>query len=580
MPSMKTTLFSSLILAAALAGRAAQTPAPDDTMMRAMRDELARSVAQLQMENLPKPYFISYAVQQHHMQSAAAEFGSTVGRSDSTYRRLVVQVRVGTPQLDNTNFRSAMPSYLETFGSQLSLDDDYATLRRQIWLATDKAYKAAVEQLARKKAALENKTDTDDTPDFSAQPATTTSDVEPAVSIDLDAAVALVRELSAEFRQQPAVATSNVRAVAEDESMWYVNSDGTSFVREKPMVGIMVAAATQAPDGGSIADHYQVFRHRWTELPAKAEIVTAIRALAEELTRQQEATMIEPYNGPVLFEGQAAAEVFAQAFAVNLVGRKVPVAESTPMGMSMSSLSNPENPFLDKLGARVLPESMTVIDDPTLKEFAGVPLLWSTKVDDEGVPTAPVHLVEKGRLKTLLVSRAPVRGVPASTGSLHGSMPSPTNLIVKSAEGLDAQALRAELLKNVQQRGKTYGVIVRRVGNPDQRFQAAAVISMLRGGRRVEPAIVAVKVFLDGHEEPLRNVEIAGVESAAFKEILAAGNEPYVTTMPFRVGILSTGPNAISVAVPSLLFEDVTLKKPTGQIPKPPVSKHPFFDRT
>jgi hypothetical protein len=161
-----------------------------------------------------------------------------------------------------------------------------------------------------------------------------------------------------------------------------------------------------------------------------------------------------------------------------------------------------------------------------------------------------------------------VRGVNRSTGSLHGNSPLVSNLLVSAADGLDATALKAELLKLIEQRGKDHGVIIRRLANPQLRSAAAGG----RGSSRVEPAILAVKVFPDGREEPLRNLEVAGIDAPSFKDILVAGREPYINTVPFRGMICS-------FAVPSLLFEDLTLKKPAAEIGRPPIAKHPFFDR-
>jgi predicted Zn-dependent protease len=223
---------------------------------------------------------------------------------------------------------------------------------------------------------------------------------------------------------------------------------------------------------------------------------------------------------------------------------------------------------------------MSVTDDATLAQVGATPLFFRAKVDDEGVPTRPVSLVERGRLKTLLVSRSPVRGVPASTGSQHGG-PAPSNLIVTASEALEASALKAELLKLVQLRGRDYGVIVRRLGN--LQFKADRQMMISSGGRdgvRVESAILAYRVFPDGREELLRNVEFGGMTPQLFKDIVAVGREPFVHTIPIRPAtLMATGMPVVSLVVPALLFEEVTLKKPSGEIPKPQLAKHPYFDR-
>lgn len=528
-----------------------------DAVMRAMRDELSRSMAQLQLENLEKPYFISYRVQDNRTQSVAAQFGSALGRNESLGRSVSVEVRVGSPALDNTNFQAGgFGGGGGTLGASLATDDNYDILRRQLWLATDRAYKQAVELLSKKKAVLQNKTRTDVLPDFSPQPPTTITDLRPGKPIDLNQAESLVRELSALFRDAPGVATSSVGLAAQEETTRYINSESGTFVRSEFQISFAASAATQAADGFPLDDHYRAYARTWETLPPKAALIAAVRDVGRRLGAQREASLLEQYNGPVLFEGQAAAEIFAQVFAPLLGARPRPVVENSGRGGGRGG-GPVENPFLDKLGARVLPDIFTVTDDATLTEIGGVPVFGDARVDDEGVPTRSVALVEKGRLKTLLASRAPVRGVARSTGSLRGSNPVPSNLIVSVSDGLDAATLKTELLKLIEQRGKDYGIIVRRLGNQ---------------GLRSAPVALAVKIFPDGREEPLRNIEVAGIDAPAFKDILVAGREPYLHTASFR-GSMCT------FAVPSLLFEDITLKKPAGEIGKPPIAKHPFFDR-
>jgi hypothetical protein len=389
------------------------------------------------------------------------------------------------------------------------------------------------------------------------------------------AAEGLVRELSAVFRESPAVATSTVSLNAGRELTRYLNSEGTSFVRDGFIVGLDATAATQATDGSPLSDHFLLFRRSWSDLPPRADLLRALRELASRLTALKDAVLLEQYNGPVLFDGQAAAEIFSQVFAQRLVARKRPVTEGGPMEGFAASI---ENPFADKLGSRVLPDFMSVTDDPTVTRLGDAPLFGDDKVDDEGVPARAVKLVEGGRLKTLLVSRAIVRGVPKSTGSFQGSGPSPRSLIVSAADGLAPDVLKAELLRVVQQRGKEYGVIVRRLGDPLVGGPREAASPGGGDGVRVEPAILAYRVFADGREELLRNVELGGMNVTLFKDILAAGQEPSVLTIPFRTAA-SRSAQVVSFAVPSLLFEDVTLKKPSGEIPKPQVAKHPYFDK-
>jgi PmbA/TldA metallopeptidase C-terminal domain len=571
------TMRALLCACACLWAGALHALAPEDVVARAMRDELARSVAELRLEGLEKPYFLAYRVEERRIQRVAATFGSTIALGTTRNRSLRVEVRVGSPALDNTNFVAA-GSYSVSDGAisaDLPVDDDYTELRRQIWLATDRAYKQAAEGLARKQAALGNKTRTDETPDFSAQEPNSSEDVHPGQPLDMTQAENLVRELSAVFRDAPAVATSLVSLSAADELTRYVNSEGTTFVRDAFLIGIEATARTQADDGFALGDHRIWYRRAWSELPPKTALVAELRELAGHLTELRGASVARGYNGPVLFEGEAAAEIFSQVFAPRLLAKKRPVAENGQMDGFAATL---ENPFVDKLGARVLAESLSVSDEPALARLGGEELVGGTLVDDEGVPTQSVKLVEKGRLKTLLVSRSPVRGIAKSNGSFQGSGPTPHNLIVSASGGLGAPDLEAELIRLAGLRGNEYGVIVRRIANPFIGAVRDGARPSSSDGVRVEPVILAYKIFPDGHEELLRNAEIAGMSPLLFKDVLAAGREPYVYSVPFR-STESPELQVVSFAVPSLLFEEVTLRRPSGDVSKPQVAPHPFFDR-
>jgi hypothetical protein len=202
-------------------------------------------------------------------------------------------------------------------------------------------------------------------------------------------------------------------------------------------------------------------------------------------------------------------------------------------------------------------------------------------------------LIEAGYLKTLLSTRTGVRTIRGSSGSRRGSGPQPTNLVMTTTKGLAEGELRQELLKLLAMRNKPFGVVVRRVGNPLLRAARSptAFFSMMGGPLnmpRVEGGLVAFKLFPDGREELLRGVEIAGLGPEAFKDIVAASQAGTPYSAPFRpassrLASMTTGmmggDAVVSLVTPSLLFEEVNLKKPSGDIPQPPAAKHPFFDR-
>jgi len=541
------------VLTLALPARAA-----DDVVMKAMRDELDRSMKQLHLEKLDKPYFIAYRVQDRTQLSASATFGALLSGGISRARYLTVQVRVGDYQRDNSNFL-AFPLRANglTETVLLPIDDDYQELRRQIWLATDGGYKAAIETLSRKRAALENRTTRENLPDFSREQPTTALEPPSPVKMDLARAEALVRNLSAIFRQQPEIFTSSTSLEVSDTRSWYLNSEGSVTTQESSAATFVAGAQTQAADGMMLPDWVMASAHSMEDLPSESELAVQIRAMADRLTRLRHAPLVDRYTGPVLFDGGAGSELFSQVIAPKFLDMRVPASDNLQIETYAAQSASK---FQDRLGARVLPTFLSVVDDPTQSSYQGTPLLGGHTVDDEGVRPRPTTLVEKGILKTLLATRDPVSGIPQSTGSFRTFGAQPSNLIVAVENGKSEQELKDQLLSLVKQRNKEFGIEARRVGRE------------------------IYKVYADGHEELVRQGQFDGLDEAAFKDLAAVSRDLTVYTIPFaayggRFYAGQPGMPLVSLVVPSLLFEDLTLKPTAGELPKLPLSKHPFFEK-
>jgi len=571
--------------------------AQDDVVLRAMRDELARSMQQLQLEKLEKPYFIAYRVTEKNSAEAKASFGALLSSSSVRTRFLAVEVRVGSPKFDNGHFLSM--SFLNRGGlaggfggvEQLPLEDNYRELRRQLWLATDSAYKKALEDLSRKRAALENKTNTEEIPDFSQeQPATITEAQAPA-EIDATQLESLARSLSAVFKGSPTIFSDPAEVTMEQAYTRYVNSEGTTFTRNTPEAGVVLRAETQADDGTPLHDFVAAYGHSIDALPSPHDLESRALAMGQRLEKLRSAPVLDHYNGPVLFEGQAAAELFSQVIAPALLSVRLPLSDAPQFGLFSGNLGNP---FQDRLGGRVLPDFLSVADDPTLSRYEGEPLLGGRRVDDDGVPTRRTVLVENGTLKTLLATRDPVAGVTQSTGSRRGGTVAPSNLLVTATQGLPGEAMKAKLLSLVKQRGKPFGIVVERLANPMTGEARDVIMSLMTGlfpGQGGEgptrPALVAYKIFPDGREELLRNVAIEGATTASFKDAVAASTRavvystPFVSMGPSVFSIFAGGSPAemgapiVSLVVPSLLLDDISLKQPMKELPKLPLSSRP-----
>ena len=567
--------------------------AQESVLMKALRDELGRTMEKLRLEDMERPYFVAYWVQETNNLGIEASLGGLLSHRKASNRYLSVQLRVGDHSFDNTNFfdtagfrsrviRAGGPTYLP-------LEDDYDELRRQIWLATDGAYKQAVQRLAKKRAVLQNKTRVEEVADFSQEEAVEFRDSRPSAKPAGRAQVeAAVTELSSLFKEAPHVFASNVRAERINTTTYFVNSEGSSYIKNEPSVSIRVLAGTQASDGTELADFVVAYGRSWEDLPGRMELEKKVREMAAHLGRLRDAETVDLYSGPVLFEGQAAAELVNQGLVPKLLAQRIPMLDD-PRREQFFQMAR--NPFQDKLGARVLPRFLSVVDDPTAGKFGEIPLLGGYQVDEEGVKSRETTVIQRGILKTLLTTRNPVRGIPESTGHRRNMGPSPSNLFVQARNAMSGDEIKQELLSLVQERGLDYGIIVRRMGNPNLKLSRnRRAPLMMRGAMRepqVEPAILAYKLLPDGREELIQKVVLSGFSESSFRDIVAASDVPmkYDTkyqrrargfSMLFAFGSGgSFGTPLVSLVTPSLLFEDLTLKRPTEAIPRPPVTPPP-----
>ena len=550
----------------------------EGALMRAMRDELARTVAELRMEELEAPYFVSYTVRDSQRMGTQASFGALLPSIARRTRVLTVEVRIGDSSFDNTNFLSfALGRRSGPNTSSLPLEDDMVELRRQIWLATDTAYKNALEVLAAKRAALTNATASEELGDL--------SPAEPYIYFEepdrrlppLADIQSLVRRLSGLFKGMPHVMESGARAAVRYRRTYYVNSEGSSFIRNDPAAYLNVVAHTQAPDGSVLSDFVAAYGASWDEIAGQEDLTARVTAMGQGLAARRSATSIDDYIGPVLFEGQAAAELIAQLLAPRLVATRAPLVDAPPN----VSFSVPENPFTDKLGARVMARGLSVRDDATLGSEG---FLGGYAVDDEAISAGSTSLVENGVLKTLLTTRNPVRGVNASTGNRRGRRAAPSNLLVTSRRGLSREEMLAELMLLVEERQAEFGVVIRRLGNPGYRPPPVSGSNASGSKSGVDDATLAYKVYRDGREELMQAAEFSGIADSMFKEIVAASDSSTLYTFiypspgsGFQSGIPDFWGNFVSVSVPDLLFDELTLRKPSGNMPRPPVAGHPFF---
>ena len=584
-------------LALALPGArpvAAQAPADAakqiaaDAVLAAMNAEMerARGLRLVSLED--DVYFIQYAVDDTENFSVRATLGAVVSRGRARMRVPRIDLRVGSYDFDNTNY-----VYSDFFArrgmiGQPPLDDDPYALRVYFWLATDRVFKGAMAAIARKRAALQNVTQREELPDFSRAEPVALIEPRRREEVSEDEWTDRVRRLSALFARYPAVKQSQVRFESIQATVYLMNSEGTVARYPEILHFVEFRGEGQAPDGMLLRDAGVIEALRIADLPPPAELEQAVEETARRIQELAAAPVGEAYVGPALFEGDAAPQLFAQLLGENLGLTRRPVPEPG------RSVDFRDSELAGRLGARVLPEWMDVFDDPTLEEWEGRPLLGHYRLDLEGVRPRPLQVVEKGILKAFLLTRQPVRNFTGSNGRARlpgrygANTPKFSNLIIEARETVTVEELRRRLIELCRERGKDYGIVVRKLDFPssasgDEIHRSSRRRREQGGGRLFSSPIAVYRLYADGREELVRGLEFRDVSARLLRDILAASGERRAfhflgSTAP--MSLIGAGGYVVpmSVVAPAVLVEDVELAPverdwPTLPVVPPPPSE-------
>jgi predicted Zn-dependent protease len=555
----------------------------DDPFLEAMVAELTRSL-RLSIAG-ETPYYIEYMIEDGVNFACQATLGGLLNSSLSPYRLPRVMVRVGSYEFDNTNaVFTGQVRGARYDSNRWPLEFSRQQIQQDLWLATDRAYKAAVQEITLKKSALQNLTLSEKINDFAKQAPLVKLLPAAKSQVDPKKWENMARRLSSIFLSYPKVLDSRVEIDDGASTFYFANTEGTRVRAPEAVCSIRARAEAFAADGAIIRNHRFFHAFRLDGMPQEAVIRQEIEAMARHLTGLVDAPVGEAYTGPVLFEPFAAGQLFAQVFGNQLQGSRDPVSvPGRPVNLPPSELES-------RLNGRVLPDFIDVIDDPNAM-WNGRPLYGNTEVDYEGVAPSKLTLVEKGTLKTLLYSRQPVRGHEGSTG--RGRMPGgfgaaasvPTNLLVQCRDGVPRADLKKKLLELVKQRNKPYGILVRRMDYPS----SASMVELRRlanamqgsgSSRPVSSPLEMFRVYPDGREEAIRGVRFRGMNARLLRDILAVGNDPepmeyMLNTAP--LALMGAGGYVVgaSVVCPSLLFDEVDIERPQEERPRPPVVMPP-----
>lgn len=513
-------------------GQATRADAEKDPVLKAMLEELDRSMAHLQLAGFEKPYFIEYRIEEVQDFETRATYGASEGSQHSHARLARISVRVGDYKVDNSGPRGDGALQLT------SVDDDPIALRSSLWTGTDQAYKAALAAYAQKQAELKQVQTPPVADDFSKEKPIISLADPGKLSVDEQAWVDRVARDSGLYRTDPVVSASEhdiqystTSFHARVTTTWIVSSEGAIVRKTASSYSESFGVGTQADDGMRLDRSYATNGVALADLDSPDAFRKHVLTLISSLSDLRKAPLVEEeYHGPVLLSADASADTLRSLLAEGVTATRP----------KLGTEARTNGPFASSFHARILPESLTVVDDPMLKEFDGKKLVGSYAVDDEAVPAQTVRLVNEGHLENYLIGRTPVRDFPESNGHARAGVAGPPHPVigvmkVTAQQGLTDEELNRKLLDLAKERG----------------LKSVYYVETL--GAEATPRLL-YRLDLDGKRQLVRGAVLDDLDQRALRSgVVAVGKNLWVANYATEI--------PETVLAPALLFDDVTVKR-------------------
>lgn len=514
----------------------------DETIFRSMEIEAKRATDSLQMAGLSKPFFVSYSVTDKELIEVKAVLGSIVYSNHSPrFRNISVKPLIGDYKTTNIiSFNADMVS------SRASVENNEGQLRRDLWLATDAAYKEAAATYRQKTASgRSNKNFNDFLP---VKPFVRTTVQYDTLRFDKEGWEKRTKELSAIFLKYPEIVNSSVTYKSSNTYYYHYNTEGTKFLSPVGLSLISITASIKDNDGQAHKDKLEFVAVSDKYLPNMAGIVSATEAMILSLKEMASATDItEYYSGPVMFEDQAVLKLFME----NLVMKNGIIAKRDNINLNSGAarITKVDKSLVSRMGKKLVDQKITVKDASNTAFFQGIPVPGFIDVDAEGVVKGDeITLIEKGLLKRMISGRMPADSGMLSTGSLRFNLLDkraslnmlPTLLHITAEKGKSHAQLKKELLKSAASEGLHYAYIIRRY--PELRDD-------------ISPKIYRIDVKT-GDETPVKSATLLTImNTTVLKRIKAISSKEQI-----QVRIYENYP--ITVSLPSvIILDDIELNQ-------------------
>jgi TldD protein len=504
------------------------------------------------------PYYMSYAAHDHYEVTLAAEQGALLASANEHTRQADIVVRVGDRSLDNTHGQHRATA---VHSVALPLSDDRSAIERSLWWATNTEYRNALQSYLRVRTEEQVRAKEEDTsPDFSEEkPVTASGTPAPPPQLDTAQWSGRMKALSAVFRNYPHVYANFVVMTVQTETTYFVTSEGAKIVVPYRQARVAAVAVTRADDGMDMFRMATFEAETPDGLASQAAMLASINDLGASLEKLRTAPITEPFSGPAILSGRAAAVFFHEVLGHRLEGQRQRGDEE---GQT----------FTKDIGKPILPGFMSVVDDPTRQTFDGTWLSGSYAYDDEGEPARKVDLIDDGVLKTFLMSRLPIASFSASNGhgrAQDGLLPTGRqgNLIVSSTKAVPDKELRQMLVDEARKQGKPYGLYFEDISSGFAVTQRASPQAF-----SVMPLVV-YRVYTDGRpDELVRGVSIVGTPQTALKSILATGNQSEVFNGECGA---ESGTIPVSAVAPAILMSQLETQREQQGTQRPPILPPP-----
>ncbi len=552
------------------------TKEPDDVLFKALQDELVRNQKRLKLGAHSQPYFLQYKVLDSETCYITASCGAIAQSRTSRSRYLYSDVRIGDYDLDSSrkpgNLDSLFGSSSMGVSQSLPIENDYYALRHQMWLASDRAYKKAIESYEDKKANLKSHPESDRLSDFSREKPVVF--IKPAVSLKLDKKKweDTCRKLSEVFVQYPEVEYSVVSFSSQAGNAWLVNNEGFKHRDGKLQTILSVFARIRAKDGRPYCDAEFIAGDADKDLPDYKSMEKSVKDLISRLKRTADAPLAKAYSGPVLLEPDAAAPMLYMDIA-NMTAAAHEKSDA-------SSMFRAVQPTRHKINQRVSSRLLTVVDDPAATTYKGAPLLGNYEIDDDGMPAQKLTLIEKGILKNFCTSRIPTRDTNGSNGHSLNGIGSVSILFVSAEPSIQSKKLKKKLLDLGKEQGYDEVYIIKRIiripswlSSSDSE-SSSSFFSKLGGELTLYPSEMYRVSVKTGKEELVRGGRLSVQMARVLRDITCAGNDEKACSFVQDAMYVS------SLVVPSIVLYDADLKEPAKSAEKPPVLESPLTLKT